>query len=115
MSLMLLLAKQTIFSRNVAALIMYIYGNGYQCTMGDAYRTPQQAMLYTQVGKGIVGSLHCKRLAIDLDLFKEHKYFTDTQDYQQFGQYWESLHPLNRWGGQFKHRPDGNHFEMQDI
>lgn len=106
--------KQFIFTRNVAQLIQYIYSTGHYCTFGDAYRTYEQAALYAQQGKGIKDSLHCKRLAIDLNIFSPtKKYLSDTQDYEQFGLYWESLHHDNRWGGVFiKH--DGNHFQMNE-
>jgi hypothetical protein len=108
--------KQAIFAQNVAKLIEYIFSKGYLCSLGETYRTPTQAKIYADEGKGILNSLHCKRLAIDINLFsKNGKYFPLTEDYKPFGDYWESLHPSNRWGGTFKTRPDGNHMEMQDL
>ncbi len=105
---------QEIFARNVAKLITFIFTKGYSCTLGEAFRTPEQAKIYAQQGKGITNSLHCKRLAIDLQIFDpSNKYLTDTKDYAIFGEYWESLHPYNSWGGHFA-RGDGNHFQMQD-
>jgi hypothetical protein len=64
--------------------------------------------------------MHCKRLALDLNLFSSNgKYLTDSREYEKFGIYWEMLHPDNRWGGRFlskdgKAKPDGNHFQMDD-
>lgn len=107
--------KQKTFALNASKLIGYIFQSGFKCTFGDAYRSPEQAKINAAAGKGIVDSLHCKRLAVDLNLFDlSDKYLADTQDYSQFGEYWESLDPLNRWGGRFHHRPDGNHFEMRE-
>lgn len=107
--------KQIIFTRNVARLIDYIYTQNYFCTFGELYRTPEQAKIYADQGKGIIDSLHCKRLAIDINLFtSDGSYLTDTKYYRPIGQMWETLHTLNRWGGRFK-RADGNHFEMQDL
>ena len=105
------------FIQNVAKLIEYIFDNNHLCTLGEAWRSKEQALLYAKQGKGIADSLHCKRLAIDLNLFdRNEKYLTDSKDYEQFGIYWESLHPDNRWGGRFKDKngnpkPDGNHFQ----
>lgn len=111
----MLRAKQSIFVKNIASLIDYVYANGFELTFGDAYRSPEQAALYAKQGKGIADSLHCKRLAIDLNLFKDGKYLTDKESYVQFGAYWKSLHPANRWGGDFKKLVDSVHFEMQDL
>lgn len=106
--------KQALFAYNIADLIKYINEIGYSCTLGEAERTQEQAVIYVAEGKGIEDSLHCKRLAIDLNIFdKDGKYLTDTPSYERFGVYWEKLNAHNRWGGRFK-RKDGNHFEMTE-
>ena len=120
---MLLWTKQIIFAKNVALLIQFIFAHGYSVTFGEAYRTQEQAQIYFKEHKGIEHSLHCKRLAVDLNLhYKDGKYLTDSRDYLFAGKYWESLHIHNRWGGNFcklshgtKCMIDGNHFEMQDL
>lgn len=107
--------KQSQFSQNFAKLIHYIYTYGYKCSIGEVYRTEEQAKLNAKSGKGIENSLHCKRLAVDINLFSpEGKYLSDSREHERFGTYWEMLHPDNRWGGRFHTRPDGNHYEMQD-
>ncbi len=106
--------KQQIFSLNLAKLIEYINSQGYKCALGEVHRTPEQAEIYAKEGKGIKDSLHCKKLAADLFLFKEGKYLTDKHEYAPFGCYWESLNKANRWGGLFV-RMDSVHFEMQDL
>lgn len=107
--------KQAIFAYNIGLLIQNIRDYGYACTLGEAYRTPEQAALYAKQGKGIYNSLHCQRLAIDLNLFSDKGiYLTQSDDYKPFGIFWESLHPHNRWGGTFA-RADGNHFEMRLV
>ena len=111
----LLFMHQIPFTKNVILLLSFIFNSGYDCTLGDAYRTPAAAAINAKLGSGIINSLHCKRLAIDVELFKDGKFLTRTEDHIKFGEYWESLHPLNRWGGHFKSRPDGNHYEMQDL
>jgi hypothetical protein len=111
---MTLLDKQQVFSHNVGLLINYICFMGYTLTLGEVYRTPEQAKIYAKQGKGIIDSLHCKKLAVDLNLFKKGEYLPKSEDYEFAGKYWEKLDSLNRWGGRWENNPDGNHFEMQD-
>ena len=110
--------QQTKFAKDVASLIQHILNHGYYLTLGEAWRSPEQAELYAREGKGIVDSLHCKRLAIDLNLFtSDGVYLTKDEDYKQFGDYWESLDSHNRWGGYFTQRggkiDDSDHFERR--
>lgn len=107
--------QQALFARDVGKLIAYIFGEGYSCTLGEAYRTVEQAKIYAQEGKGIVDSLHCQRLAIDLCLFSPKGiYLEDAPSYKEFGSFWESLDNANRWGGKFSNG-DANHFERKKI
>ena len=103
---------QQVFARNVARLILYMAESNYACTLGEALRTQEMADLYAKQGKGIKDSLHLKRLAIDLNLFKDGVYLSDTESHRPFGEWWEALDPHNRWGGRFK---DGNHYEMRET
>jgi hypothetical protein len=103
--------QQNIFAGNVARLILWTQDQGYQVTLGEAHRPPITAEAYAAQGIGIKNSLHCDRLAIDLMLFENGEYLTDTKDYARVGNAWMALHEDNRWGGTFK-RQDGNHFSM---
>lgn len=107
--------QQTLFARDVSRLIDFIFSSGYSCTLGDAFRSEEQAKIYAKEGKGIINSLHCKRLAIDLNVFDPNgKYLSDTKDYERFGCFWESLDENNKWGGRFV-RLDGNHFQRNEL
>lgn len=107
---MTLSEKQQKFTFLISQLIAWVYGNGYKMTFGEAYRTPEQAALNAQRGIGIANSLHTKRLAVDLNLFKDGQYLTKTEDYATVGEYWEQLDAGCRWGGRFN---DGNHFSLE--
>ena len=104
--------KQRRFTELVARFILWCYDNGYELTFGECYRTPEQAALNAASGTGIANSLHTKRLAIDLNLFVNGEYRTETEAYKQVGEYWKTLDPEARWGGDFS-RPDGNHFSLE--
>lgn len=107
------------FTYHVAALIGFIRLRGYNCTFGEAYRTPEQAEIYAKEGKGIKDSLHTKRLAIDLNIFDHNgALLTKPEDYEIFGREWERFDPKNRWGGYFVskyggHIVDADHFERK--
>jgi hypothetical protein len=103
--------RQRLFTRLVAKLIEHAYEMGYQLTFGEAFRTPEQAALNAKAGKGIAQSLHGMRLAIDLNLFRNGEYLTDSEAHRPLGEYWKTLHPDCCWGGDFS-RPDGNHYSM---
>lgn len=101
--------KQSFFVYLVHYLIQFADVQGYELTFGECWRSPEEAKRLAKLKKGIKRSLHCDRLAIDLNLFKEGKYLTKTEDYRELGEYWERLDDLCSWGGHFN---DGNHFSL---
>ena len=108
--------NQALFAENAAYLILEINRQGLHCTFGDAFRSPEQAKINASEGKGIVHSLHCERLAIDLNLISsEGVYLTAKEAYQPFGEFWKNLNPANKWGGDFVHLVDSNHFQMDNL
>lgn len=87
--------RQSEFSRKVALLILYADSLGYELTFSDAY---------ARTGH-IDKSFHYKRLAVDLNLFRDGKYLRKTIDHLPLGQFWESIG--GTWGGRWN---DGNHY-----
>ena len=106
---MTLRENQSKFARMITQLLIKATELGYEYTLGEAYRPPEMARIYAKDGRGITSSLHCDRLAMDLLLFRNGVYLTKSADYQQLGEFWESLG--GSWGGRFS-RPDGNHFSL---
>lgn len=104
--------KQRLFAKLVPRLIDKAHELGFEVTLGDAYRD-HRVFGVAGEGKGYGDpfSCHKMRLAIDLNLFKGAKYLTSTEDHRDLGQFWKSLNPLCRWGGEFR-TPDGNHYEI---
>lgn len=94
-------------------LIAYIYSQGYELTWGQTLRTQSDATANVASGSGIIHSLHLIGLAVDLNLFKNGAWLTTSSDHAPFGAYWKTLHPFCRWGGDFKNRPDGNHYSIE--
>ncbi len=99
------------FAQQVANLIKKAGELGYGVTFGEAYRTPEQSKLNAASGSGIANSLHCERLAIDINLFKDGIYITDGTGHRDLGAWWKTLGPMYRFGGDFK-RADWNHYSI---
>jgi len=104
--------KQHIFAMNLAKLLQHVESLGLTCSIGEVFRTREQAEIYVKEGKGILESQHCKKLAVDIQLFSNGVFLQNKDDYKLLGEYWKGLHPDNRHGGDFK-RVDSVHFEMQ--
>lgn len=102
--------KQRRFTRMLADLINFAYANGYELTVGDAYRDPRlHGEMGVKKGYGHASSNHKQRLAMDFNLFKDGKFLQNTEDHRPLGEYWESIG--GSWGGRFSN-PDGNHYSI---
>ncbi len=99
---MTLRQKQSIFAKMVPLLILFAYELGYEVTIGDVWA----------YGGHKKGSFHYKKLAIDLNLFKNGRFLRSTKAHQPLGEFWESLSPDASWGG---HWNDGNHYSLGEI
>lgn len=105
--------RQRLFMRLLPRLIDFIHEQGYECSIGDAYRDPRVfGMAGVSKGYGHANSNHKRRLALDINLFKDGEYLDMTEDHRPIGEFWKSLDPLCRWGGDFS-RPDGNHYSVE--
>jgi hypothetical protein len=99
---MTLKEKQFLFAQLIPKLLMKMQET-HEVTFGD---------FWAKTGH-MTNSNHYIRLAGDFNLFtKEGAYLDRTEDHKQFGEYWKSLHPLCRWGGDFS-KPDGNHYSVE--
>ena len=114
--------KQSEFARMLPLLIQFAIQQGYEVTLGDAWAfnfwpivTLINRFLSRNRLKGLKArihsrkSFHYKRLAIDLNLFKNGKYLRSTKAHQPLGEFWETIG--GTWGGRFK-SPDGNHYSL---
>ena len=100
------------FSLTFAKFVLKSYRKGYEITLGEAWRTPEQAEIYAKKGIGIKSSVHRKRLAVDINLFVNGQLTWDVEHYRVLGELWKTMHPLARWGGDFKGR-DAVHFSFE--
>jgi len=85
----------------LALLTLHAEQMGYEVTLGTGYLKPG-------IGFRKKWSLHRKRLAQDLNVFKDGVYLRKTEELTELGLYWESTG--GTWGGRFQ---DGNHFSLE--
>lgn len=106
--------KQTRFAWLFAKLIVFANSAGYEITLGETFRTFEQAAANAVNGTGIANSLHCIRLAGDINLFRNGKYLKKTESYKILGDWWTSQATDCCWGGDFKGKNagDAGHFSI---
>jgi len=109
---MSLVQEQAAFLLDATKLVQYATEQGFVVTGGELWRTPEQQQVYVKTGRSkTMASNHLRRLAIDLNFFKDGQLTYDIATLKPIGAYWESLNPANRWGGNFKSFKDVPHFE----
>lgn len=96
--------QQSLFARLLAELILWVYDQGWELTLGEGQRDDRRGHMRN--------SLHYERLAQDLNLFVDGEYIRDGEHpaWRAIGEEWESKHPLAAWGGRFG---DANHVSLQ--
>jgi hypothetical protein len=108
---MSLVTEQAAFLLDMCKLIQFATGQGFVLTAGELYRTPEQQEIYMKTGRSqTMNSMHLKRLAVDFNIFKDGKLVGTKTTLAPLGVYWESLDPLNSWGGNGKKLVDCPHF-----
>ena len=107
--------EQSKFLLDACKLIQYATEQGWTVTAGEMYRTPEQQKVYVKTGRSqTMNSLHLTRRAVDFNFFRDGKLCYDKNVLAGLGAYWESLHPLNSWGGNGKKLVDTPHFSRGD-
>lgn len=106
---MTLREKQSKFVKMLTDLLDFAHTRGYEFTLGDAYRDERvHGKWGEKKSYSAANSLHKLRLAIDLNLFKDGRFLTETKDHEPLGLYWESIG--GTWGGRFD---DANHYSLE--
>lgn len=115
---MSLVAEQNAFLADVARLVSFAQSVGFEVTLGEGFRTVEQQAIYVKNGASQVStSQHQKRLAVDLNFFRNGNWVTGPTAKTVLGcvgRFWEDLCHQNRWGGNFKTLVDTPHFERQE-
>jgi hypothetical protein len=105
--------RQDLFARLFPLLLLYMdtLGVNVRASLGQVERSEQDAARL-----GFRRSLHRLKLAGDVNLFLirhdgSEEYITDSRVHNRAGALWKALHPLCRWGGDFR-KKDYNHYSI---
>lgn len=100
--------EQAAFFEDICKLRSHANSLGFKVTPGEFERTKEQQEIYFKTGRSkTLNSNHLRRLAADLNFFQGGIWINGLPKKEvlstlgPLGEYWESLHPLNRWGGNF--------------
>ncbi len=105
------ISEQAAFLLDLTKLIHKATELGFVVTAGELFRTPEQQQIYVKTGRSkTMNSLHLQRRAVDLNFFVDGKLTYDKATLAPLGAFWESLHPLNSWGGNGVKLVDAPHF-----
>ena len=110
---MSLRTEQVFFVKDLDTLLHFAWGKGFDVVIGEVERPVEMQKIYVQTGRSkTMDSDHLRRLAADLHFFVQEtgEYVLDER-LQPIGDFWESLDPKNRWGGNWKSFKDRPHFE----
>jgi len=106
--------NQEAFSRDLVALLVWCFEEGYEVRIGEVQRTPEQQEIYIKMGRSkTYNSMHIKKCAADLFVFKDGRMLASKEEMQPLGNRWESLDSLNSWGGNWNSFKDVPHFERR--
>jgi hypothetical protein len=108
---------QQAFSRDLVKLLLKGFDLGYEARIGEVERPLEMQEIYVKTGRSkTMNSMHLKKCAADIHWMKDGKLCYPSE----LGEFWESLGPLNRWGGNFDRDwrkddnfKDGPHFERR--
>ena len=97
---MTLRQEQSAFALDLVHFLLWATEQGYDYTLGEAQRTPEQQKIYMDTGRSkTMDSKHLKKLAADIFFFKNGRLLSSKEEMQPIGNAWEKLSSKNSWGG----------------
>ena len=100
--------NQEAFSKDIVKLLIHADSLGYNYRFGEAERPVEMQKIYYTTGRSkTMNSMHLKKCAFDIHFTKDGRLCYP----KELGDYWESLDPLNQWGGNWKSFKDAPHFQ----
>jgi hypothetical protein len=107
---MSLFKRQSQFNGYIAKLIIYAQEQGFLTSLREVARPVEMQRLYINTGRSrTMNSLHLQCVAADI-YFQINGRMANRTELEVIARFWESLDPLNSWGGMGKTLKDEPHF-----
>lgn len=110
--------KQELFARLWMTFLIWFHSHvNWRMRLGEGFVGQTDAADGDYDGPHMQGGAHYNKIGQDFDFFillpdGTRKHLTTwASEWGECGIYWKSLHPLARWGGDFKSK-DYNHFSL---
>lgn len=99
---MTLFEHQQVFTKHFTMLVMKALELEFKTVIAEVQRPVEMQKIYVQTKRSMtMKSMHLQKCAGDLVMVKDGK-ICSREDVKPLGDYWESLDPLNRWGGSWR-------------
>lgn len=103
------------FAVHFAQLLTKAWELGFKVRLGEVLRPAEMQAIYVRTGRSkTMDSMHLKKCAADLVLLVNGVIATREQ-IKPLGDWWESLDPLNRWGGNWRGLVDSGQSKFVDT
>jgi hypothetical protein len=107
--------EQEAFATDVTVLLIQAWKMGYKVRIGEVWRPIEMQRIYVQQGRSkTMNSMHMKKCAIDLILLRDG-IICSREQIKPLGEFWESINPKNRWGGNWRGLVDAGKSSFVDA
>ena len=104
--------EQSLFTVDLMSLIRWLYEEGCEVSIGEVQRPVEMQAIYYKTGRSkTMDSMHLRKCAADLFIFRRGTLLTTKGELQFAGNKWESMSAANQWGGNWNSFKDLPHFQ----
>lgn len=102
---------QEAFTEDIIKLLVFARDKGYKARLGEFQRPLEMQKIYVMTNRSkTMDSDHILKCAGDIHFTKDGEICYP----EELGKFWESLNPLNRWGGSWRGKVESGQSKFKD-